>query len=140
MKISIRKAGIKEVHDFESNAWKDSFEDLYGPFEEWTKGNFRFKAMHNNKIVGTTKGNLEAGVVYGDTIIIKKEYRGKGIGKKLIFKMEAWAKNNGAHKIYFYTRKEWAASKIYEHLGYEKWADLPKHYLGYDFVAYHKFI
>ena len=138
--ISIRNAGKKELHEFEVEAWKASFEELYGEFQVWAEEEFRFKAVIDGEIVGGTKGKLEVGVVYGDTIIIKKDYRGKGIGKKLIQKMERWAKKKGAHKIYFFTRMEWESREIYEYLGYEKWAELPKHFLGYDFVGYHKFI
>ncbi len=55
-------------------------------------------------------------------------------------KAEELAKENGAHKIYLETGKDWNTIEFYEPLGYKVSAELPDHYSHVDFVQMTKFL
>jgi len=91
-------------------------------------------------MVGNINAKYEGGVVYIKNLIVAKEKRHQGIGRKLVEKVEKEGKRLGGHKIFLWTGKKWDTHNFYRKLGYKKTADLPKHYLKQDFVIYSKFI
>jgi ribosomal protein S18 acetylase RimI-like enzyme len=83
--------------------------------------------IYKSNIVGfcslTIKNNLwQAGnLAYIDELVVDKRYRGQGIGKQLIDKITAIAKENRCKRIELDTafhRKD--AHRFYEKIGYEK--------------------
>lgn len=140
-KISISKTTEKEIKSFSKRAWKEADLEHYGPGVRWIGKEFILKATEGKKIVGSVKAKYDAGVVYVKNIIIAKNKRRQGVGRKLMLKTEEISKKLGSHKIYLFTGKKWViARKFYEKLGYKKTADLPKHFFKHDFVIYSKMI
>ncbi len=138
MKISITKATEEEIKEFDERVWQGEDIEYYGEPIEWVKKEFVFKATEGKEIVGTVKCKFTAGVIYIGTLIVAKDRRKQGIGRKLMSKVEDYGKEHGAHKIYLFTMEEWEASRFYKSLGFEKIGDLPNHYLKRDFVIYSK--
>ena len=140
MKISIIKTTEKEIKRFGKKAWRESNIEHYGRPVRWIKKNLIFKATENRVIIGTIKAKYESGVVYVGELIVTKDKRRQGIGKKLMKKVEKEGKQLGAHKIFLFTGKKWDAGRFYRRLGFKKVANLPKHYLKHDFVIHSKMI
>ncbi len=125
---------------FDTEQWTIADNEHYGHPVDWRKKIFVLQADNEGEILGCLKFNIEAGVAYVHSIIVDKEKRGKSVGKNLMKEMEKVAKQNGAHKIYLVTGKNWEAVKFYQSLGYKIEAELPKHYVKVDFVQLYKFI
>jgi len=54
-------------------------------------------------------------------MFVKKENRGKGIAKMILFELETWAKGFGYNKSVLETgNKQFDAIKLYNYLGYNK--------------------
>jgi len=139
--IKITKAIEEEVKKFTKKEWYSADIEHYGKVVNWKERDFAFKAVDNGKIVGIITGKYEAGVLHISRIIVAKEKRGRGIGKKLMQGAENFGKKLGAHKIHLITGKNWEdTNKFYNSLGFKKTANLPKHYLKRDFIIFEKFI
>lgn len=138
--IKIIKTFKKSVKDFNEKAWHNVDFEHFGKRVEWKEKKFRFKALKDERIVGTISGKFESGVLHVSALIVDADERGKGIGKALMQKAEDFGINLGAHKINLETGADWEARKFYESIGYHKEADLPNHYFHHDFVAYSKFL
>ena len=141
MEISIIETNQKETDSFQNEEFKYSDIEHWGHAIEWPIEPFYFKATdENNDIVGTLNGKFEAGVIYIDNLMVGKKTRRQGVGRKLMEHLENWAKEKGAHKIFFFTREKWVASKFYENLDYKKVVVMEKHYLKADFILFEKFV
>lgn len=138
--IQITNSTEKEIEPFEDKTWRNEDIEHYGEPVQWIVKKFIFKATERGKIIGIVKGKFETGVIYIDTVIVAKEKRCIGVGKKLMDKVESFARQNNTHKIFLFTMEKWKASKFYKSLGFKKSGELPKHYLKRDFVIYSKYI
>lgn len=138
--IKISKATGKEIKEFNKKEWHKADIEHYGEPVRWLEKNIILKATEKGKIVGTVKAKYDGGVIYVRNLIVAKDKRGQGIGKRLMEEIEKIGKKLNTHKIFLFTMEKWDASKFYKNLGYKKTADLPKHYLKRDFVIYSKFL
>jgi ribosomal protein S18 acetylase RimI-like enzyme len=140
MKIVIKKTLWKEVEKFNKKEWREMDIKNYGKPVHWNHKDFILKATEDGKTVGLIKAEHDGGVIFIETLIIEKEKRGLGIGKKLITEIEKQGKKIGVHKIYLYTGKKWGANNFYKKMGYKLTDQLPNHYFKVNFVVYSKFI
>lgn len=142
MAITISQTTENEVEEFEREAWKPEDLKHYGgvSWDEWEPKLFTFKAEQNGKITGVASGNCIAGVLFLDRLIVSADHRGQGIGKLLLKKVEEHASSIGAHKIYFYTGKNWESNEFYLKLGYKRIGELNRHFMGKDFYVYSKLL
>lgn len=90
-------------------------------------------AVIDNKIVGMIGLLRDAGIVskHRAHIIsfwVKPEYRGQGIGKKLIQSLQDFAQTHEIRKLYLYvTKTQESAIRLYKSLGFEKVGELKEH-------------
>jgi len=56
--------------------------------------------QYNNEIIGASKGKIFDAALYISEFIIKKRFRKKGAGSKLIENIETYAKKNNCTKIW----------------------------------------
>jgi len=138
--IKVSKSSDKQLKKFGQAEWPFADKEHYGKQVNYNVKEFIYKATDNNKIVGSIKGKLEAGVLYIDYLIVAHDKTGQGIGKALTQKLETKAKKLGAHKFHLITGKGWLAEKFYQVLGYKPIAILSKHHFKKDFVVYEKLI
>lgn len=86
-----------------------------------------FVIKENNKVMGTVALIIfEAGVAEIRDLVVKKEYRRKGLGKKLIDYLIEFAKHNNVRKIYCLTVQPYRS--FYEKCGFELEGFLKNHY------------
>ena len=140
--IKILESTAEEIKEFNGFEWKEADRIFYGENKVWKEQDFVFKAVEKGEIIGSAYGKFSAGVLYIDDLIIKKNKRGKGIGKKLMEKVLGWGKDMAAHKAYLVTKKEdnSMARSFYEKLGFLKKGEFKNHYHRFDFVIYEKSI
>jgi|SRR3989344_1200616 len=127
------------VRDFTEKEWRGVDMEHYGKSIQWIEKLFVFKAELDGKIAGVVTGDVSAGVLHIDDLIVAKEARGKGVGRALMKKAEEFGVGEGAHKAHVSTGVGWQAENFYQKLGYKQVAILPKHHFDVDFVIYEKF-
>lgn len=75
----------------------------------------------NNKLIGVARLiDLDKDVIHIGRVVIDKEYRGKGIGRKLIVGCETTAKNILKREVTVELSAQIQAEKFYESLGYNR--------------------
>ncbi len=87
-----------------------------------------YVAEEDKKVVGFVIGRIEA-IGEGFAMVIEglgvdSKYQKRGIGKKLIKKIEDYAKSKDVYLIYLTTRKKIPAVKFYEKLKFKKSKDV----------------
>ena len=138
--ITIEKSTKDEIKAFNAKEWVATDVRYYGKGRHWIEEEFVFKAVENGEIVGTIYGKFAEGVLYIDDLIVTKDRRSLGIGRKLMEKAEAFGLKLKAHKAYLITGKDWDEARgFYEKLNYKKTGDFVNHYNNSDFVIYEKF-
>ena len=77
--------------------------------------------FHDNKLIGVARLiDMDKDVIHIGRVVIDKEYRGKGIGRKLIVGCETTAKNILKREIIIELSAQIQAEKFYESLGYNR--------------------
>jgi len=80
--------------------------------------NIMFVALEDNKFVGGVQGSVTEDSMYISRLVVDEEYRGNGIGKNLMYKIEEKAKELNVYSINLGT-VEFQAEKFYDKLGYK---------------------
>ena len=77
--------------------------------------------FNDNKLIGVARLiDLDKDVIHIGRVVIDKEYRGKGIGRKLIVGCETTAKNILKREVIIELSAQIQAEKFYESLGYNR--------------------
>ena len=77
--------------------------------------------FNDNKLIGVARLiDMDKDVIHIGRVVIDKEYRGKGIGRKLIVGCETTAKNILKREIIIELSAQIQAEKFYESLGYNR--------------------
>ena len=83
-----------------------------------------FMAMHDNQVVGLSGYQIKTHHQLSHTcslgISIDKEFRGKGIGSKLISAGENWCRSKSIHRLELEVLEDNPAITFYHKLGFEK--------------------
>ena len=75
----------------------------------------------NNKLIGVARLiDMDKDIIHIGRVVIDKDYRGKGIGRKLIVGCETTAKNILKREIIIELSAQIQAEKFYESLGYNR--------------------
>lgn len=141
--IKSLKKKSKQFRTFKRSEWKLIHLKHYGvelDDKYWDSKPLILEALDGKEIVGGLTGELMAGVLHIDELIVKNDRRGMGIGKMLLLEAELWAKNHGAHEMYLATGIKWKAKDFYAKHGFMLSASLPNHYSKADFVLLRKFL
>ena len=85
---------------------------------EYNFNKFSFVAKDDDKLVGFITGFSYYSEVTINNVVVRKEYRGKGIGIKLIRKVEKYFEGKGFNNINLVTN-DFQAPKFYEKCGFE---------------------
>lgn len=123
------------------SAYSKMFNKKY--FADIIKGkkNVAFGAYIKNELIGIVIAKAEyGGVVYVEWIVIKKNFRGEGIGSKLLEEVEKWCILNKNHYIYLNTETdkniEYYKKRGFRYVGVHKnfWFGEDEHILGKNLV------
>jgi len=106
--------------------------DPYGDLDDGYRQSYiNYKKIHNdigiefyfikvnNEIIGTVESvyNVELYGIYG--LALKKEYRGKGIGKEVLKKQLEMCRNKNIKVAYLQTEQDFYPAKMYRKLGFK---------------------
>lgn len=124
---------MKEYADYVMSFYKtDDEDDPYGDLDEgYRQGYMNYKKIYNdikcefyyikvdNKIVGTTQSvyNNEIYGIY--SLAIKKEYRGKGVGKEVLKQQLQMCKSKSIDIAYLQTELGFYPNKMYKKFGFK---------------------
>ena len=123
MKLNIKTPSTSiEWEEYYLFRWKILREPI-GLDNQSTKDNLEESSYHlmvtdNNKIIGVGRihflNSKEAQIRY---MAVDNKYQKKGIGRKIVYGLEEFSKENGRSKIILNARDN--AAKFYSNLGYE---------------------
>ncbi len=82
------------------------------------------KVVSNGKIVGSVRGHVEGDTCHVSRLFVHPEFQNKGIGKKLLFSIEA--KFSGVKRYELFTGQSERNIALYEKLGYRKYGERPQ--------------
>jgi len=140
MNIKITSKTSKKLKEFNKREWPEANIEHFGHNKDWNTKHYILEAYEGKNIIGTLGMKVEAGVAYIGTMLVSKDQRRKGIGKKLMEKAKHIAKKDKAHKIYLQTGVDWQSVHFYEKLGYKITGKLLNHYFNQDFIEFTLFI
>jgi GNAT superfamily N-acetyltransferase len=105
------------------------------------KENIFIVAIESDKLVGVARGvELLGGVFRMEFIGVRKEFRMKGVGPRLLNEVENEAKKRNIHKITFHTYPDPVYSAFFEQCGYSKEATLKRHVFQQDIDLFSKYL
>ena len=108
---------------------------------QWIHEDPYFVACEDKKIIGVTGAEPRYGTVHMVHMVVDRAYRKYGVGTALVKRVEDFAREIKATKVWFDTQPELEdAIRLYETLGYEKCGFFKKHYWGIDIVLYEKLL
>ena len=77
--------------------------------------------FHDDRLIGVARLiDMDIDIIHIGRVVIDKDYRGKGIGRKLIVGCETTAKNILKREIIIELSAQIQAEKFYESLGYNR--------------------
>lgn len=77
--------------------------------------------FHDDRLIGVARLiDMDKDIIHIGRVVIDKEYRGKGIGRKLIVGCETTAKNILKREVTVELSAQIQAEKFYESLGYNR--------------------
>ena len=108
---------------------------------QWIHDNPYFVAIHDKQVIGITGAEPCHGTVRLVHMVVDRQCRKHGIGAALVNRVEEFAKEINAVKVWFDTHPGLDdAIRLYESLGYRKCGYFKKHYWGIDIVLYEKLL
>lgn len=140
MKFLKSKKRSKNATAFSKKEWEIADLEHFGKASGWSEKGYYIQATEGDKILGLIHYTIISGVIEISTLIVSHNHRGKGIGTKLINKIEDIAKKDNVHKIYLVTGDGWKAENFYQKMGFEKTGEHKNHYLHKDWIIYSKFL
>ena len=134
--MDISNMTITDFEKIENNLQKD-FDDFWNTNilrQELENSNCRYLvAKENNEIIGFVGVLLNIDQAEIMNIVVKKDKRGLGIGKKLLKEIIELVKKNNLSKITLEVNsKNEAAKKMYENIGFEVIGIRKKYYNNVD--------
>ena len=120
---------------------------------EWTRFNERhgwsaedfvsaeqcFGIFKQKELVAYVTCQVGRGVCYIETLLVAEEHRQSGLGAALVEKVEAYAREQGCHKIWLKTSEAHAeAVQFWSARGYDRAVKLPNFELGLDWFIFTK--
>ncbi len=136
--MKIRKTTLKDVNaiaklvktEFNKKPYNDGWTDFTSQkaVRSFLKKGLGFVATEGNKIIGAIIANEEpyAKGTYWEIqeLVVGRKFQRKGIGKKLVERLEDFAKKKKVATIYFSTHKKSEAFKFYKKMKYSVSKDM----------------
>lgn len=114
MKISINDGVRPKIKDL-AESWHEKYEKSKGV--QYGFGKFHLPAEENGKIVGILIGYTAFSETYVDNVIVHEKFRGQGIGRMLLQKLEEYFEGPNYTNINLITN-EFQAPDFYKKCGY----------------------
>ena len=89
--------------------------------KDYSENTVHIGYFNDDKLIGVARLiDMDKDVIHIGRVVIDKEYRGKGIGRKLIVGCETTAKNILKREVIIELSAQIQAEKFYESLGYNR--------------------
>lgn len=144
--ITESKTKPKNLSRFQTTIWDKIGRALYGDAlyrrYPWNHDETVYvTAKDGRALVGYAHLWIEAGVVFIEELMLSERVRGRGVGKKLMARIETVAHKRKCHKIFLDTDPELEpANSFYKSCGFKVEARLPNHYAKRPGVIYAKYL
>ncbi len=118
---SVNLRDLEQIYKIEVESFKYPYPFEYLKVLLFLAGEFFIVAEENNKVIGYAVGVLEKNNVgHIVSIAVSRDYRGRGIGRKLLEELERRLKNKGAKDFKLEVRiSNRIAISLYTKLGYK---------------------
>ena len=136
--ITLGSDGERDVLRLQREEWPRADEDLLGRAYDWRAERDVFVARLGREPVGIIKASYVGGVATAEELIVRREYRGRGIGAALLERFEVEARRRGCHKCVLRTPLDSPAERFYRSRGYRRDYVLSRHHFGHDFAGMRK--
>lgn len=103
----------------------------------YEKRQLKWLAHEGHKLMGALTADILWDWLYIDELWVDERSRGQGLGRRLVEKAEAYARNQACSGLWLWTQS-WQAADFYQRLGYQEFArfdDFPK---GYQRIGFRK--
>ncbi|OEF99362.1 hypothetical protein BHF71_01880 [Vulcanibacillus modesticaldus] len=132
----------QDIKEFYMNEWPSANEEVFGFTDQskWKMEEKMITARIDNQIVGVAQFRIIGGVGYLSTLLIKEEFRGKGVfGQALLSEFEQIAKAKNCHKLSLKSYKNSRAANFFAKHGYQEEGVLKNDIHGIDWVMMAKY-
>ncbi len=133
----------KDLKEFYTNEWPTANKEVFNFTDQtkWKMEEHLITARIDNEIFGVSQFRIIGGVGYLSTLLVKEEYRGKGlIGKKLLSQFENIASEKKCHKLSLKSYKDSRSSDFFANNDYCIEGILKNDIHGIDWVIMAKFL
>ncbi len=90
-------------------------------------------------LVGVVTADILWDWMYLDELWVDSAIRNRGLGKKLIFQAEQYARENSMKGLWLWTQS-WQAPAFYTRLGFEEFTRFPDFPAGYERIGFRKLL
>jgi GNAT superfamily N-acetyltransferase len=95
------------------------------------------KADAKGDLIGGAYVYVHPGWAYFDLVWVREDLRGKGLGRKLMEKIEDESQKRGCHSVYLWTQ-DFEAPGFYEKLGYRQFVVMDNFNQGHQRIGFMK--
>ncbi len=138
--LDIQKAAFMRYTEFLAAEQIPPLRENLTELMEDIKRKSMLAAEYNHILSGSIRYSIKGGVCIIERLSVRPDHQGRGIGRALVNEVEALATGK-AHKLYLETGL--LANNLllfYTKLGYSGEAVLRRHYGGFDWIVFSKFV
>jgi GNAT superfamily N-acetyltransferase len=134
------RAAERELADehrvFLDREWGQVDQALFGRQVSWSTRPVVVDARAGGELVGVAAGEVVAGMVRLNDLLVSERFRGRGVGARLVGAFCAEAAALGAGRCFLRCPATERHRRFYERLGFVLVARIPRYYHGQDFLEY----
>jgi L-asparaginase II/GNAT superfamily N-acetyltransferase len=140
IKVSVGRGDEREVVRFLREEWPAADEEVFGRTLEWNVEPFALILRGQRQVVAVLKGHFLGGVGSVDELMVRKRYRGRGVGSRLLRMFEEEAATRGCGRIVLRAVKGAPSEGFYRNRGFSREAVQFSYEFGFDYVRLTKVI
>ncbi len=134
LELVIGHGDEKELVRFLREEWPLSDEEVFGRPTEWIADPFALILKQKRKVLGVLKGHFLGGMASIDEFIVGHEYRGQGLGARMLVRFEEEAQRRGCRRVVLRSVKGGRAECFYRRHGYVTECVQLDYEFGEDFI------
>lgn len=129
-----RTAAFRRDHEREALSTQWNFRVI------WHEQSHEFAATIDGDVVGVLALRIAASLAHVESLIVAPDYRGRGIGRRLLERAETTANYYNCHKVTLEAPADLPARTFFEACDYKVEAILPQHTWKLDVAIMRKFL
>ncbi|GAB4260291.1 MAG: hypothetical protein Kow00122_17450 [Thermoleophilia bacterium] len=137
-RVGVEAEGEPEVARFLRREWPRADEEILGRAYDWRATGLLLVARDRRRVIGVLRGHFVGGVATVNELLVGADYRGRGVGGRLMESFEAEARARRCHKVSLRTPRGSRAESFYRAHGFTREYVLPDHHFGHAYVGMSK--